>query len=94
MTDTMSNGVITASPWVIDWRGSRLQSDQVTVAQFSLAVLLASDTWQLDPRESPTNLVAWAIVAVCSATGRDVEDVQAEIAAAPLGELLRAVTVG
>lgn len=94
MTDTMANGTTTYStPWVIEWRGSRLASDEITVAQFSLAVMLASDSWELDPRASPTNLVAWAIVAVCAATGRDVDDVRDEIAAAPMVELLRALLV-
>jgi hypothetical protein len=97
MSDTMANGTTTTdytTPWVIEWRGSRLASDEVTVAQFSLAVMLAHDTWELDPRASPSNLVAWAIVAVCSDTGRDVDDVQAELGAAPMVELLRALTVG
>ena len=91
MTDTMANGTTHVTPWVIEWRGSRLASDEVTVAQFSLAVMLANDTWELDPRASPTNLVAWVIVAICSDTGRDVEDVQAELGEAPMLELLRAV---
>lgn len=96
MTDTMENGTTTEllRPWAIEWRGSRLSSGDVTVAQFSLAVLLASDSWDLDPRRSPSNLVAWVIVAVCSDTGRDVDEVQEEIGAAPMVELLAAVSTG
>jgi hypothetical protein len=96
MTDTMENGTSTelGRPWTIEWRGARLSSSEVTVAQYSLAVLMASDSWDLDPRRSPSNLVAWVIVAVCSATGRDVDEVQEEIGAAPMVELLRAVTTG
>ena len=89
MTDTMAP---TVAPWVIDWRGSRLSSEEVTVAHYSLAVMLASDSWEIDPRSSPANLIAWVIVAVVSATGREVESVQAELAGAPMRELLNAVT--
>jgi hypothetical protein len=96
MTDLATNGLTASSeylrPWVIEWRGSRLAASDVTVAQYSLAVILAADSWELDPRRSPTNLVAWVIVAVCSATGRDVDEVQAELADAPMAELLGAVT--
>ena len=96
MTDTMANGIDASSeyvrPWVIEWRGSRLASGDVTVAQFSMAVVLASDSWDIDPRRTPSNLIAWVIVAVCSDTGRDVSDVQAELGAAPMLELTRAVS--
>ena len=92
----MANGIDASSeyvrPWVIEWRGSRLASGDVTVAQYSLAVMLASDSWDIDPRRSPSNLIAWAIVAVCSDTGRDVADVQAEMGATPMRELLGAVS--
>lgn len=94
MTDTMTNETETEllRPWSIEWRGSHLASSEVTVGQFSLAVMLASDSWDLDPRRSPSNLVAWVIVAVCSETGREVADVQAELSDAPMVELLHAVT--
>jgi len=96
MTDTMANGIDSTSefvrPWAIEWRGSRLESSEVTVGHYSLAVVLASDSWDIDPRRSPSNLIAWVIVAVCSDTGRDVADVQAELSDAPMAELLRAVT--
>lgn len=89
MTD---NGTETLTPWVIDWRGSRLASDEVTVAHYSLAVMLSRDSWDIDPRSSPVNLVAWVITAVVADTGRDVEEVQAELGRAPMVELLRAVS--
>ena len=92
MTDTMANGTDTAAPWVIDWRGHRLASNEVLVGHYSLAVMLASDSWEIDPRSSPANLIAWVIVAVVSDTGREVADVQAELSEAPMVELLRAVT--
>ena len=82
MTDTMTSTrreTELLRPWSIEWRsGSHLglSSSEVTVGQFSLAVLLASDSFDLDPRRSPSNLVAWVIVAVISETGRDVADVQ------------------
>jgi hypothetical protein len=88
---TMTETELEVRPWVIDWRGSRLSSGEVTVGHYSLAVMLASDSWSIDPRSSPSNLIAWVIVAVCSETGREVEDVQAELSAAPMSELLRAV---
>ena len=93
MTDTMANGTALA-PWVIEWRGSRLASADVTVGHYSLAVMLASDSWEIDPRSSPANLIAWVIVAVVNATGREVADVQAELSEAPMVELLRSLTSG
>jgi len=96
MTDTMANGLDARSeyirPWVIEWRGARLESSDVTVGQFSLAVMLAADSWDIDPRRTPSNLIAWVIVAVCSDTGRDVVEVQAELSEAPMAELVAAVT--
>ena len=62
------------------------------MGHYSLAVMLARDSWELDPRSSPANLIAWVIVAVVADTDRAVEDVQAELGAAPMVELLRAVT--
>ena len=97
MSDTMANGARTSpdhelmKPWVIDWRGTRLSSEEVTVSHYASVAMLAGDSWDLDPRKSPGNLIAWVCVAVCMATGRDMDEVRAEVGAAPMVELLNSV---
>ena len=93
MSDTMTNGTNTElmKPWVIQWRGTRLASSEVTVAHYASVAMLAGDNWDLDPRRSPGNLIAWVCVAVTAATGRDLDDVRAEVGASPMVELMGAV---
>jgi hypothetical protein len=95
MTDTATNGAAAEllKPWTIDWHGARLSSADVTVELYAAAAMVAgADSWSLDPRSSPGNLLAWVIVTVVNATGRTVDDVRDEVGGALMVDLIGAVT--
>lgn len=81
--------------WRITWRGVTFtDADMIGADLCAAQLMLGADGWAaVDPTRGPIQLSATICVAVHRLTGRPLEELQAEVGAAPLGELLGALWV-
>lgn len=67
-------------PWTITWGENRWTDDDLTGGDLVSVQLLLGGSWEnLDPWAGPVQLMAMITALECRSTGRDLDEVMAEI---------------
>lgn len=80
-------------PWRLTWGDHSFTFEDMTGAHLTLiGAALGEDTWDINPAAGPRRLQAVLGACVAFATGRRLDDVCAELAAAPASALSDALS--
>lgn len=78
--------------WTITWGERKWLDDDVLAGDLVSVQLLLGGSWEnCDPLAGPVQLMAMITALECRTTGRDLDEVMAEVRMSPAAELLAAV---